>query len=186
MCLEMEAKVKVDYLAVTAERLATLGAAHRDDVTHMDTFYGAAPGGMIKAGCSLRLRRQTGENEKALLTYKGPRQKGRFKTRKEIETEVADAEAMDALLEAIGLHTELVLEKRRSNWVYKGCIVSLDEVPLLGSFVEVEGPSEGAIDEVLGELGLEKLEHVSQGYASLVRRRLRENGSGDRKVLFER
>jgi adenylate cyclase class 2 len=174
-------------LTAVAGRLAAVGAEHCDDVTHLDAFYGDAGDVLIKPGCALRLRRQTGRmGEKAILTYKGARQKGRFKTRKELEVEIADGAAMDALLEAMGLRKELVIEKRRSLWRCKGCEVCLDELPLLGRFVEVEGEGERLIEEVLGDLGLDKLQHIDEGYAGLMRRHLDRMGSADRQVLFER
>ncbi|MBE0536174.1 MAG: class IV adenylate cyclase [Phycisphaerae bacterium] len=187
MCLEVELKIKVDDLTAVAGRLADLGAAHRDDFTHLDTFYGDAEGVLIRAGSALRLRRQAGRaGEKAVLTYKGPRQNGRFKTRKEIEVEIADPDAMDALLAAMGCRRELVLEKRRTLWEYQECDVCLDELPILGSFVEVEGASEEVIEEVSGDLGLDTRQHISKGYAGMIRRYLGRTGSTDRQVLFER
>ena len=187
MCLEIEAKVRVQDFSGVAGRLAAVGAEHYDDVTHLDTFYSDASGTMLKAGSALRLRRQTGRlAEKAILTYKGPKQKRRFKTRKEIEVEVLDAAAMAELLVAAGFRVELVLEKRRSLWRHKGCQVCLDELPILGRFVEGEGPSEDVIEAVLKDLHLDALPHIGEGYASLIRRRLAETGSTGREVLFER
>jgi len=186
MGVEIEAKVKMEDLPGAAKRLAALGAEHADDFAHVDIYYGGG-GGMIKRGCGLRLRRERGRSgEKVWLTYKGPKEKGRFKTRKELEVEVGDGSAMDELLEEIGLRRELVIEKRRSLWVYKGCKVCLDELPLLGGFVEVEGEGEAVIAKVLEDLGFEALEHINEGYACLVRRRLEESGAAGRRAVFER
>jgi len=187
MGLEIVAKIKVDDLTAVAGRLEGLGAEHCDDVVHLDAFYGDAAGVLIKRGSALRLRRQKGRGgEKAMLTYKGAKQKGRFKTRKEIEVEIADGAAMDALLAAIGLGKELVIEKRRSLWRYKGCEVCLDELPLLGRFVEVEGECEQVIEDVLGDLGLDRLQPIDEGYAILIRRHLDRMGLADRQALFEK
>ena len=58
MGLEIEAKVKVDGLDAIGDRLEGLGAEHRGDVTHLDTYYGGGAGVLIKRGCGLRLRRR--------------------------------------------------------------------------------------------------------------------------------
>ncbi len=186
MGLEIEAKVKVDGLDAIGDRLEGLGAEHRGDVTHLDTYYGGGAGVLIKRGCGLRLRRRIDTaGEKVILTYKGPKQKGRFKKRTEIEVEVADYSVMAGLLEALGYQKELIIEKRRRFWRFRDCAICLDELPLLGSFVEVEGPAEDIIEQVLAAIGLGGLEHINKGYAGLVRDKLREIGSQDTEVLFD-
>lgn len=186
MGLEIEAKVKVDGLDAIGERLEGLGAEHRGDVTHLDTYYGGGAGVLIKRGCGLRLRRRIdAASEKVILTYKGPKQKGRFKKRTEFEVEIADYSAMAGLLEALGYRQELVIEKRRRFWRFRGCAICLDQLPLLGGFVEVEGPAEDIIEQVLAAIGLDGLEHINKGYAGLIRDKLREIGSQDTQVLFD-
>ncbi len=185
MGLEIEAKVKVAGLDAIGDRLEGLGAEHRGDVTHLDTYYGGGEGVPIKRGCGLRLRRWIdAAGEKAILTYKGPKQKGRFKKRTEIEVEIADYSAMASLLAAIGYRQELIIEKLRRLWRFRGCAICLDRLPLLGSFVEVEGPDEDIIGQVLAEIGLGGLEHINKGYAGLIKSKLREIGSQDTEVLF--
>ena len=186
MGLEIEAKVKVDGLDAIGERLAGLGAEHRGDVTHLDTYYGGGEGVLIKPGCVLRLRLQiSAASEKVILTYKGTKQKGRFKKRTEIETEIADYSVMIELLTALGYRQELVIEKRRRLWRFRDCAICLDQLPMLGSFVEVEGPDEDIIGQVLAAIGLDGLEHINKGYAGLIRDKLREIGSKDTEVLFD-
>ena len=186
MCVEIEAKVRVDCLDVVAERLGAIGADRGDEVVHIDAYYDDSGGGLIRSGCGLRLRREIiGGSEKAILTYKGPRQKGRFKKRKEVEVGVTDFETAEKLLAELGYGRELVIEKRRRFWRFNDCAICLDEVPLLGTFVEVEGPGEDVIDEVLGEIGLGGLKHITKGYAGLIKDKLGEIGSKKRDVLFE-
>jgi adenylate cyclase class IV len=44
----------------------------------------------------------------------------------------------------------------------------LDQLPLLGDFVEIEGPDEEKIATAQEKLGLSDLSHIAEGYASLV------------------
>ncbi len=186
MCVEIEAKVRVDCLAVVAERLGAIGAERGDEVRHIDAYYNDPDGKLIRSGCGLRLRREIiGDCEKAILTYKGVKQKGRFKRRREIEVGVTDYVTAEKLLAELGYSRELVIEKRRKFWKMSGCEICLDEVPLLGTFVEVEGPGEDVIDEVLSEIGLGGEKHITKGYAGLIKDKLGEIGSETREVLFE-
>ena len=186
MCMEIEAKVKVDNLDAVAARLVTIKADRRDRVRHIDTYYDDSAGLLIAKGCGLRLRRQIGpDGEKVILTYKGTKQKGRFKKRREVEVQIADFDAMDAILTELGCQKKLVIEKRRAFWQFKECAICLDEVPLLGCFVEVEGHGEEVIDEVLKDMALGRCEHINKGYAGLIKRKLKEMGSDKREVFFE-
>ena len=114
-------------------------------------------------GTALRLRRASG---RVLLTYKGP---ARFisgvKVREERETEVADAEAIRAILAGLGLAPTFRYEKRREEWLFEGCAVALDETPI-GRFVEVEGEPT-AIRRAVAALGLDFSEAIPYSYARL-------------------
>lgn len=185
MKLEIEAKVKVENLESVAQRLAEADACFKHELLEKDSYFIDADRMVVRPGCGLRLRRQkTNENEKVILTYKGPKKKTRFKTRQEIEIEVNDVDAAEQLLTELGCHKKLMFEKKRSLWLLEQCLICLDELPLLGCFVEVEGPDEGAIADVLKKIGLSGHEHINKGYAKLMRARLDEIGSGKTEVLL--
>jgi len=91
---------------------------------------------LLDQGSALRLRRYAG---KAWLTWKGPKIPDLLlKIRPEEETEVADAEAMESILRALGFEPVMQMEKRRA--VLKGAelVACLDETPF-GCFLELEG-----------------------------------------------
>jgi adenylate cyclase class IV len=46
--------------------------------------------------------------------------------------------------------------------------VALDELPALGSFVEIEGPDDERIADVQARLGLAKQPHVARSYAQMI------------------
>ena len=121
------------------------------------------------------------------VTFKGPKQKGAYKVRQEIEFElsVSAIDNMAGLFEALGYEKMLVYEKRRTLWLLDGCDVCLDEVPLLGRFVEVEGPDEGAIALVLKKLRLADRPHINKGYAGLMREKLDELSSVKTEIFFD-
>ena len=75
---------------------------------------------------------------------------------------------MRRLLTSIGFVEVLRFAKRRESWRLAGCRVELDELPKLGCFVEIEGPSEEAIQAVREQLGLVDSESVTRGYPELL------------------
>lgn len=186
MKVEIEAKVAIEDMDAVADALRQAGAEHVAYLRHRDVFFGNKKGKSIKAGCGLRLRQQQGQGaDKVFLTFKGPRQRAEYKTRDESEVAVADADAMAEILIALGYEQILVVEKKRGLWRLGECEVCLDEVALLGRFVEVEGPSEQAIRQVLERLGLDDREHIDDGYAKMVRKRLKEMRAEKMEAVFQ-
>ena len=66
----------------------------------------------------------------------------------------------------------MAVEKKRCLWRLDGCEVALDDVPLLGNFVEIEGPDVEKITHVQKRLGLADVPHIPRSYASLIRDKL--------------
>jgi adenylate cyclase class 2 len=79
----------------------------------------------------------------------------------------------------------LVIEKKRRLWRLDRCEVALDQLPLLGNFVEIEGPDDESITKVQNSLGLSDLPHIPKGYASLIKDQLQQSGKEIKEVFFE-
>lgn len=111
----------------------------------------------------LRLRRI---GSRAILTYKE-----RFPTLSEIkhqredETSVADPDAMEAILDALGFTPALVYEKRRETWRLGKAEIVIDELPF-GLFMEIEG-SEEQIRKVERDLSIQRLRAETATYPQL-------------------
>lgn len=170
MCVEIEAKLKVDSLSVVERKLTELGAEFHAEQLQTDFLFDDANTALTMADCCLRLRRQSIEGgEEFFLTYKGAKEKSDFKKRREIEIEIVDAEAAQKLLSALGYEKVLVVEKKRRLWQLKECSVALDHLTLLGDFVEIEGPGNEEIADVQRSLGLAELPHIEKSYAQLTK-----------------
>jgi adenylate cyclase class 2 len=168
MCIEIEAKLKVDSLMEVEQKLAGLGAKFLAEQAQTDYFFDDADASLSTTDRCLRLRRQSVDGcERFFLTYKGAKEKSNFKKRQEIEIEITQADSTQKLLLALGYEEVLVIEKRRSLWRLGGCSVALDQLPLLGDFVEIEGPDDAAIADVQQSLGLAGLPHIAKSYAQL-------------------
>ena len=169
MCTEIEAKLKVDSLPEIERKLPELGAEFLAEQLQTDYHFDDANTTLTKTDRCLRLRKQmVGKSESLFLTYKGAKEKSNFKRRQEIEFEIKDADSVRKLLSALGYEQSLVVEKKRRLWKLGDCEVALDQLPLLGDFVEIEGPDEEIIATAQEKLGLSDLSHIAESYASLV------------------
>jgi adenylate cyclase class 2 len=128
-----------------------------------NVLYDDAAGTLSAAGRTLRLRRS---GETGLLTYKGPGTVvGDVKSREEIQTQVADAEALAHVLRAIGFLPRFRYQKYRETYRHGRLDVVVDETPI-GTFVEIEGEPE-AIHALAARLGYAREDYVLESYPAL-------------------
>jgi adenylate cyclase class 2 len=170
MYVEIEVKLKVNSLPEVEQKLSELGAEFLAEQLQTDYLFDDANAALIRTDRCLRLRRQSvAGSERCFLTYKGAKEKSNFKKRQEIEVEIIEAEATQKLLSALGYEKVLVVEKKRRLWQFGGCSVALDRLPLLGAFVEIEGPDDETIADVQQRLSLADLPHIAKSYAQLTK-----------------
>ncbi|MHC4477619.1 MAG: class IV adenylate cyclase [Planctomycetota bacterium] len=175
MGTEIEAKLKVDSHVEIVRNLEQCGGEFAAEHLQTDVYFDDANRTLTKTDRCLRLRRETvGEAQRILLTYKGPKQVDDFKKREQIEIELSGADSAGKLLSALGYEEALTFEKKRRMWHLGECEVALDQLPLLGSFVEIEGPDGDKIAEAKEKLRLGHLAHIADSYACLVQQKLRE------------
>lgn len=182
-------KLRVADAATARKQLAKLGAkpvpsdiAGRSGRLHeMNILFDTPDGGFARHGQLLRIRTESSPNagtksdRRAVLTYKGPAERhesSRYKVREEREVVVADAEAMQTILEALGLRGWFRYEKFRTTLAMPGSArwaaglhLELDETPI-GTFLEIEGPA-SAIDRAAHMLGFSPREYVTKSYLAL-------------------
>lgn len=179
MALETEAKILVADHQAIRERLIQLGARSQGQQLQVDIYFDTAEDRLLRADRALRLRCS---GKKNVLTYKGTQRQSRYKQRQEIQTTVGEPQALRDLLECLGFNQSLLLEKRRESWLLDCCRVELDTLPFLGSFVEVEGPSEQDIIRVLGQLQLDKNDSTKTPYPTMLREHLKRADNPHREI----
>ena len=179
--IEQELKLPVVELTPVRQRLHDLGAEPLtprqrelsillDDTRH--TLRGS--------GRTLRVREV---GERCLLTFKGPLHwHGAVKEREELETEVAGAPTILAILAQLGFVPTFRYEKHRERWQLGTVEVDLDELPI-GTFVELEGPRDD-LHEAARLLQLDPVSAVRGSYASLWVDRRRGDPSLPRDMVF--
>jgi len=187
MPIEMEAKLKVDRLEPTRRRLQDLGARRLGNHLETNALYDTADTALEKKDEGLRIRHRRNlddQSEDVILTFKGPGQPGAFKNRLEIETRVTDANAIAGILNALGYREGFSFQKKRESWELEACHVELDEIPHLGSFVEIEGANETIILDLQRRLGLKGIPTIKKSYIGLLLKWLKEQGQNDRTIVF--
>lgn len=190
---ETEAKYAVEQFEPVRAALERAGAACAGTVLVTDTYFDKADRSLLAADTGLRLRQvraldaaAEGRDTRPEVTCKGPtRRTDQTKTREEQQTRVEDADALTAILAACGTGPMLVIEKRRTTYHLQDCTVELDELPVVGRFVEVEGPDEAAIAAVVALLGLTG-EPITDHYIHLVTARCPLAADECTRVMFER
>jgi adenylate cyclase class 2 len=171
MPIELEIKLRVADHDAVRQALEARGARFVSSVAETNTILDDAAGRLRQRGEGLRVRvNQTvrGDEQPATLTFKGPRQPSAMKRREERETAIADPDATLAILKSLGFAPVIEYEKKRESWIVDDCRVELDYVERLGSFVEIEGPSEQAIEAVRAAIGLSDAKSVSKSYVRMV------------------
>jgi len=187
MGLEIEAKMKVDDLDEVRQRLETAGAIPAGEHLETNVFFDTPARALVHADKGLRIRanRDVKSNRtEHIVTFKGARQPGPLKTRQEIEFIVSDPAAAAQVFQELGYALIISFQKHRRSWLLLGCKVELDELPHLGTFVEIEGPNDRKVLHARKALGLEDQPIVTTSYAALLANYLDEHKISSRIVEF--
>jgi len=131
----------------------------------------------------LRLR-QAGR--RAIFTFKGATQPSRYKSRDEIESDVADPQALTTILAGLGYQAVFRYEKFRT--VYhkpnRPGSVMLDETPI-GDYLELEG-SPAWIDRTARALGRSPADYITASYGALYLADCQAKGVEPHHMVFGR
>jgi len=164
--VQLEQEVKLRFGSLEAARLAVVSAGGRlvqSRRLQSDRFLDTPGLQLSEAKLALRLRREPGA---ATLTYKGVPQGGPVKSREEIETTVADADALELVFTRLGFTEQWRFEKHREDYAVGDAKVFIDE-SVVGVFVEIEGRPE-LIEETAARLGKSPADYILSSYRSLV------------------
>jgi adenylate cyclase, class 2 len=177
--IEIEKKYRLSkkQRAEVLQRLPKIGAKRKGAEFEENTLY--AGNDLDLGRAVLRLRRI---GTRGILTYKERfPSRSNIKQQREDETEVADPEAMELILDALGFTPAVVYEKRRETWTLKetgkretgkrekgtagATEIVIDELPF-GLFMEIEGPEQD-IRDIERKLAIKRLRAESATYPQL-------------------
>jgi adenylate cyclase class 2 len=145
-----------------------------------DQIFDRAGSELRSADQLLRLRRAA---SRATVTYKGPAERVRHKSREEIEFDVSDPDNFELVLNRLGYLPRWRYEKYRTKFSGdEPGIVTIDETPI-GVFLELEGSAEW-IDRTAARLGFSPSEYCTASYAALYREYLLANEGAPPNMVF--
>jgi adenylate cyclase, class 2 len=177
---EREIKLRFDN-AATARQAVILagGTPRRARRRQQDALLDTSDGQLRSQGAALRVRV---ENERAVLTFKGPVQPSAMKLREEIETEAAAPEILFTLFARLGYDVWFRYEKFREEFTLNSVIAAIDETPV-GTFVELEG-EEQPIAAAARALGRGPADYLVDSYRALHLRACEARGLQACDMLF--
>ncbi len=191
MAVEIEAKMRLHNPDALIARLEELGAKLKDKLSETNSYFDTALGTLKSTDQGLRTRVEVAnaggpdQTITTTLTHKGPRTMGQLKSRLETELDVDNARDAAMLLGALGYHHVLSFEKRRIRYELDGCNVELDELPVIGRFIEIEGSSEEAVIAVRAKLGLADEPIIRSSYIAMLKTHQQESQSSESMIKFE-
>ena len=189
MAMEIEAKMKVEDHAAVRERLHECGAEHIGEYLETNIFFDTPGRSLLVADQGLRLRQKRDlatHGESFFLTFKGATQASELKLREEVEIQVSSGRDAAELLRRLGFVQTLAFDKRRQSWKLDDCTIELDELPYLGTFVEIEGPGEPNVMRAREKLAMAARPLIRSSYTVLLMSHLEEHGwPGGPVVTFE-
>jgi len=180
---EIECKLRLDDRNGVIERLRRFGAVHISTQEEKNKIMDTADRQLELSAKALRLRTIAGVLG-GVVTYKGAPEKSRYKSREEIEFFVEDTDSFLIMMNRLGYTNVWQYEKKRSTWTLNSCSIVLDELPVLGDFIEIEAQNEEQIDSVLSALGLCTKDHISFSYRELWIKHCVEHGKPIEDWLF--
>ena len=182
MPLEIEAKFKIEDLDRLRNELLKLGASNEGDCLERNWILDDVEGNLKQRGVLLRVRNMGGVD--GVMTVKQPTQQGEFKTREETETMVDSTRELLKQLSAVGFQVVWIYEKIRQTWLWRDCVLALDQCPEIGDYLEIEGSPEN-IRHVCGDLGLDPSEHIDDTYLGIWIKHLKSLGEPRRDMVFD-
>lgn len=180
MAQEVEIKFLVADAKALVHRLRASGFRQVTRRTHeMNVLYDLPGHPLRQRGEILRLRKYGGH---WIFTHKSKGTALRHKSRKEVETEIADGASLDRILRALQLSPSFRYEKFRSEWTDGRGQVVIDETPI-GTVAEIEGRPRW-IDRTARLLGIPRSGYVTVSYGAMFEEWKRRTGSDAGEMTF--
>lgn len=173
---ELEIKIQIGELFQETYDLCSQLFGHPvSHVLQLDEYYDTPDGQLKKQDLVIRIRSNGG---KRTIALKSPRIELPSGITNRIELEFLSAEGQNVpeQLHAQGLKPNESAEKERWTFIYNDCEIVLDKLPFIGSFIEIEGPSESAINEVVALLNLSSCPVIRKNYGELMLEKFRQLG----------
>jgi adenylate cyclase class 2 len=179
---EVEIKLAAPGAAEARRMLRAAGfRVSKRRVLEKNTVFDTASQALRKSARLLRVR-EIGKIAK--LTYKGPPDGGKYKSREELELDVSDTRTIGAIFDRLAYHPAFRYEKFRTEYRQLGStgVATVDETPI-GVYLELEGDPLW-IDRTARKLGFEEKDYITASYARLYIDWCKARGVAPTNMLF--
>jgi len=182
---EVELKAIVDDLAERRRKIEAAGAALAFEGKISDRRYDFASRELSGRDEVLRTRRyRSSTSTTAYLDWKGPTEmQGVYKVREEITVPVEDYDALEKVLDKIGLTLTWQIDREIAQYQLAGAVIRFETYPRMDVLVEVEGEP-AAIEAAIETLGLPRGTFTNQRLADFVN--AFEHRTGVRSAVSDR
>jgi adenylate cyclase class 2 len=173
---EIEVKAKITNIENLSEKLANLGCQFGESLTQEDVIFlpiGVEFSEIVKGTPVVRVRNS---NDVITLTLKKRVISENELIKLEKEVVVSDKQKAIEIVEHMGFHEVVRVEKTRTECEYEEMTICIDNIVGLGDFIEVEKLSENEKEEeiqdylfnFLQSLGINNENRVAKGYDTLI------------------
>lgn len=169
MLRETELKLRMGVVGAEAsliDRARSLGAVIGDVTRERDEYFDTRDLQLTSHDLVVRLRAMGLDTFLALKTPRVFGPDGVY-SRIELELPVSEPDMVRAQLSARGLSPISVIEKDRRTMRLGGAVVTIDVLPYLGVFVEVEAGDEAGLHRIVDAFRLGGYERVTSNYGEL-------------------
>lgn len=163
---EIEVKImEVDPQEVHS-KLLELGVSNPETIEMISTTF------KLPKKKHLRVRSENGIDK---LTIKIDHDDKDMSVCDEYEVTISDGETIIKGFEALGYEKKRVLEKTRTQYMYKNSHVLIDEIEGIPPWMEIESPNKEELIEIAKELGFDETHFEVMGHTEIFRRYKPEN-----------
>jgi predicted adenylyl cyclase CyaB len=172
--IETEKKIKVPDFKNIREKLIANKAKFLGVTKEINHLLETKDGKFQKNKVIFRVRINSGTNT-GQLTIKMPApdasaKKEKIKSMAEVVNEnIKNPKKLLKTLELSGLKTNFIYRKKREDWIIGKTLICLDELPVIGKFVEIEGTIK-TIKILAKKLGLERYPSYTTSYADICKK----------------
>lgn len=194
MADEIEVKFKLaDEIEVVSllHRVRKAGGKLKKVAQEINEFFDTKNKSLDRKGEVLRLRSSLLDSPSSedtfeyMVTHKGRAKKtGPYKIRPETEYVVAHPDSQRKVFKNLGYSSCLLFEKIRKSYVVDNCTVEIDQLPKLGYFCEIEGPSKSCVEKVRVKLGYADVKTITTGYGGLLMAYAKKRGKNTKVFRF--
>jgi adenylate cyclase class IV len=168
---EVELKSVVDDLRLRCDAVEQHGATRVFAGQLEDRRYDTPGRSLVARDHVLRVRiYRDALHTRAELDFKGPTSlEGGYKVREELGTELADADAIVAILDRLGYEVTITIDRDIVQYDLDGAMIRFETYPHMDDLVEVEGLPE-QIERAIAAIGLPRAGFVADRLSDFARR----------------